>query len=339
MTELEEHKWQKLYQLAVELRKIKGWRYIEGKLIVLTVSGIENQVVVGAIGGPEYPIGMGFYTTEMAQQILMDDLNGMSRTVDDLSEPDASNEGIHIFYGDGENSFPQNYKLIKELDHTFKNEEHWLLVESHAVGRLTKELSIKEVEELTKILEALLNLMIKIKDKQVLLPSTLEKWLHSEYQAESQTSREEIKVFKVKSANKSFELTEQDHLILAKLAQVKKVNKELELTYYYTSETTKELYIPMFICVEKKSGQTLFMESVEAPENLEAFITSKMLAFISEYGRPKSIRIRLDSLGKQLKEICEKLEIKRILDDELDTLDEIVMDYDMTEMFFEDYFD
>lgn len=326
MKKSELENWKKLYELMIEIKKLAPWEQFDSDdLIELRLKDSDSAVLISVMGNLGECYGIAVYPTPIGQISLLDKLDGADFSgifmIDPLSYAPAREEALIGYFGDRKEIDKETYALIKELGLKFRGKNNWIFFKSFHRGQLPRLLNAEEVELLISCYEALLESLQHLDcldfDESPVIA-------YVEEASGYRFGQGEINV-QVSLSNPYFF---KDELAIQRLKKAKKLSNDMEMTYFYLpvlGEEDGHLAV-MFLVVDRFSEMILEAKPLDSDGEVGPEARDFLIQFITEYGRPNEIHIRVNDLGQEIGHFCELLDIPIYATPQFTAIDEIAMD-------------
>lgn len=324
MDEALRREWCRLFDLGVQIKKVKPWLFItENKLFILHLKKRNYPVVLHFMGNAEGNPAVFVYQTRNAQKNLSALLFDTPNVIDPLSYLPTLQDGLVLDFNDRWGLSAEEYDLTKELGYSFRGKKQWLSFTSFNQGSAPRLLNKSEIKLLADCFELILA------NEKVL--KEVEK--HDEPCHLFENKESQFASYDLYEENKATAKPFKDKALIKRLAKLPQQPATLELSYIYTNQLLEKKVIPLILCVETENGTPIFRDMIENTKLLDEKIVRYVTKMVETVGRPKKIIVRLEGLYCLLFDFCQKLNIELELSASLSTFDEVCLDVmDMIEM-------
>ncbi|WP_202709364.1 DUF7309 domain-containing protein [Sporosalibacterium faouarense] len=321
--------WKKLYDVAIEIKKLKPWEYLWDLDIVTLILPDKEEPIYCSImgrGGECFAIGtyLGFNAIH--------DFYKMADSKDIPPEQMIryqDNNVVMCHFGSRDELSKQELSLVKNLDLKFRGKNNWIYFHSFNKGYVPYMLDEDEVIQHTEVLQHLFmalkayivnKLPIDFEDGHTLLRRyDPEKEICINHQASILLPKKEYFVPVI-----------QDDILISKLKAQKKNNEDVEIDIAYSNKVIKDKKydrpVQSRICILADHKRGLVMDqsmlSPEADDIDEMF--GIIINYIMQRGKPRTIFIRDEYIMCILKDLCETLGIKLKIRGRLSVIDNFI---------------
>jgi hypothetical protein len=303
--------WQALYKVAIELKLLKPWNFLNGMDIISIILPRRKEPVfcsiMGALGEC-YAIGVFDGYTAVS------DLKKMTDSDDIPMNITASYQNcLMCYFSDREELVSEDMQTLKDLGLKFRGRNDWIYFRAHNTGFAPWFIDSKQCELMTQTLQGLVMAILVLQDGmkvdfekgETLVREYSEKrgeWIN--YAAKLQLATEHFS-----------EVTIGNELLLKKLSNFKKneVILELELCYLLTpiqERKSQRPYLPQMIMFADANAGTIQKYKMLSKKDKAIQILFDMLAeYIESYGKPSIIYVRDKRIRAIVDDFCSKVGI------------------------------
>lgn len=310
MNEALKKEWCRLFDLGIQIKKIKPWESIaEDKLFVLHLKKRNRPVVLHFMGNATNNIAIFIYQTRKAQKNLSNMLYGTVDVIDPLSFLPTLQEGIGMDFNNRDELSDEEYQLVKNLGYSFRGKKQWLSFTAYVSGFVPRALNLSEIKLLADCLEMILANENALKE----MAKSDDNYCHL-----YDNKAHEMLPFDLYDENKGHPEVFKDKVLIKRLNKLPKQPVTLELSYIYTNHLIEnKRVVPMIVCSETKNQSIVFHDMIENPKLLEEKIVRYVTNMVKQVGRPERIVVRLEDVYLSLADLCEKLDIELVMSAQL----------------------
>jgi len=315
--------WKKLYEVAVNLKKMAPWRCLsDTDILALYLPDREEPVYCSVMGQGEMNYGIGVYPGHESYLRL-------KRIIDqDGYRPELlmfEQNCLMCNFGDREEVEAEDRAVMKQLGLRFRGRNQWVYFRSLVPGQLPWYLEAEQAELLTAALQNLFMLCLHFIEGNLELEEgkTLARWYDPETEMwmNGAVSIPEPKLERT--------LILQDDLLLARLKRGKRTGVRLELDSFYLPIPIREnkkvppVCAQMTLLVDKETGEILD-QSIDGPDE-QALVTplSILINYMEAHGRPAAVYVRSEWIGTLLRDTCKSVGV-RLIENGVPVLDRLL---------------
>lgn len=306
--------WGKLYELAVQYKKMKPWEEFWSSDVV-AVRLPEDTAYFSIMGKMGDCVGLSLY---LGDEGFNDFLGVSSNEYLDI-EPDyimLEQNCITMYMGAREEVSKEQYAIIRELGIKFRGKGNWIYFDTYEKGFVPYLPDQREVQIYIKYLEKLLDAL---------------KYC-SKFGCSADFDEGEIFLYSCENGEwtgKAIEppsegycyegLIMSDDIMAAKLKKAikkKKSSARLEIDMFYlrsgvADEEFEKPFIPkVAVIAEHASGMVLDQRLLNPSDDDVSCLTQMLAAWILDNGAPREVMVRNRVIKALVEDLCEKCQIK-----------------------------
>ena len=316
-----EHKnqieWSELLSRIKIFRRLEPWKFVsENQLFIAHLKGRNYPVVFQIIGQMGECPGVIMYHTRRGQKILSNIMYGTIDIVDPLSYPVSLQEAAVLYFNNRDELSFEDYRLIKDLGYSFRGKHQWPSFTSFKSNEIPREFNKSEIILFNRCLKLFLSL----------LTSDVFTFTEDGHYILGEPGVEVKDEFHLYKDNQLKPVPFKNKVLIKKLQKQPPAEIELELSYVYTDMLNdKEEVVPFFMIVDDE-GFVVKGDFIEHSKTLMTKIQKGLTEVIELFGRPKVIKVRVEDLYYELFDLCEQLDIKLMIDPNLEKFDEAYLE-------------
>lgn len=316
-----EHKnkleWSELFSILKVFRKLEPWKFIsENQLFIMHLKDRNFPIVFQIIGQLGECPGVIIYNTRRGQKILSSIMYGTVDIVDPLSYPVSLQEAAIVYFNNRDELSFEEYRLIKDLGYSFRGKHQWPSFTNFKSDEIPREFNKSEIILFNRCLRLFLGLL----NSDVINNTEGGHYILGEPGVEVNTE------FNLYEDNQLKPATFKNKVLVKRLQKQPLEEIELEMSYVYTDMLNdKEEVVPFFMMVDD-DGFIVKGDFIEYPKTLMTKIQKGLVEFIELFGRPKVIKVRVEDLYCELFDLCDQLDIKLVIDPNLERFDEAYLE-------------
>ena len=326
MKEIEKKNWLKLYEVAEKIKELEPWNDLwDTELFVyIEDDDIDNSLYFCTMGKAGIHKSIAVYKGDQIDGYL--ELNE-SQTESVLAM--NYQECLKVCYLDREDTLPENRKIIKDLGLKYRGT--WTSFEKFEIGYDFGILNNDEVIFMTEALKNYYEMFKKYKEEKITVDFENGEGFIRKYNTKIQQNIDVVE--DIVFVNKKLTSTIVDTKDLKEIAKVKTTNMEFEIDFLnhlpvyiddYKEKDGRYRFPLIYIVADRNSEFIFDMDVEKIPKDYDKYIKesiNRLINIISKVGKPKTIYVRDQKTICALKDFCEKMKIKLILDPNLETLE------------------
>jgi len=327
--------WERLYDAALKIGQLKPWEKLyDMDLLTILLPDQEEPIFCSVMGraGECYGIGiyLGYESINKFMQIAnLDGTEGLSSLTTMLSQ-----DCLMCYFGDRDEITPDDREPMKMLGLKFRGHNNWIYFRSMKPGMYPWYINGEQAALMTEVLENLNAAYKYLIEGKLEVDFENGETLLRQYSPEQKAwinTKAPIKIPVIKRS-----LIIDNQILTTRLKKQKMTLVELELDMLYIPNPIQEKddmipWMPRIVLMaDRQSGIILNQHILNKDTLAEEIIIETLEDYIMEHGRPSTIYVRNENIGCYLNDLCEKIKVKLVMDEDFLAVDEIfdsLMDY------------
>lgn len=324
--------WRALYQAADEVKRIRPWEKLRDTDILTLQLPDREPVFLSVMGKGRDYFGVGVYPGYRS-------LSGLSRILNaPRGEPAfitfSYQNGLLCQFGRREELSRKDLRVIKLLGLKYRGKDQWTYFRTIHTGFCPWQPDACEADLLTTALRQLLDAYRDMEEDSMPVDfkkQTLLRRYCPERRCWETVSCEKLSVYKYARP-----VIIRDELFVARLKRMKMTQRVLSLDVIFIPYAMHGKGIPSYpkvlLLLDETTGKVLCQRLFEAGETEERLIPEVLKEYILKNGRPYSLYVRDDRVGRIVEDLCAKIGVRLIRNLGMPTMDEVaesLVDYMM----------